>query len=440
MSEINFSPKLNLPQARFIESEMKYLAYVAGFGGGKTWAGCSSNSKFAFEYPKVNQGFFAPSYRHIEDIYYPTIEEVVHDWGLKCRISVSNKEVHIYEGRRYRSTIICRSMEDPSAIVGFKIGNAIIDELDVMKTSKAELAWRKIIARMRYKEAPNRVRVTTTPEGFKFVYNQFESQLRDNEKLRTLYGIIRASTYDNAKNLPEDYIPSLLMSYPRNLINAYLKGLFVNLTSGTIYDQFDKDKNHSDAELEEGEPIFVGMDFNVGNMSAIIHVIRNGQPIAVDEVTKGYDTPDMIRIIGQRYWNETGQGVYEKTRQINIYPDASGKNRKSQNATDTDISLLEDAGFSVFKEESNPPVKDRINSMNTMFCNSLGIRRYLVNTRRCPKYTESLQKQVWGKNGEPDKEGGFDHTNDAGGYFIYYQFPVTRRVELINKDQFKMGR
>jgi hypothetical protein len=35
------------------------------------------------------------------------------------------------------------------------------------------------------------------------------------------------------------------------------------------------------------------------------------------------------------------------------------------------------------------PVKDRINSMNAMFCNGNGERRYKVNVKRCPVYTES---------------------------------------------------
>jgi hypothetical protein len=37
---------------------------------------------------------------------------------------------------------------------------------------------------------------------------------------------------------------------------------------------------------------------------------------------------------------------------------------------------------------ANPPVKDRINSVNAMFCNGNGERRYKVNVTRCPVYTE----------------------------------------------------
>jgi hypothetical protein len=52
-------------------------------------------------------------------------------------VAESNKEVHLFNGRIYRNTILCRSMEKPGEIVGFKIGHAQIDELDVLKREKA---------------------------------------------------------------------------------------------------------------------------------------------------------------------------------------------------------------------------------------------------------------------------------------------------------------
>ena len=80
----------------------------------------------------INQGYFAPTYPQIRDIFYPTVEEVAADWGLNVKINEGNKEVHFYYGRQYRGTTVCRSMEKPQTIVGFKIGNALVDELDIL--------------------------------------------------------------------------------------------------------------------------------------------------------------------------------------------------------------------------------------------------------------------------------------------------------------------
>lgn len=429
---MSISPTLNVPQARFLALPNKFRAFVAGFGSGKTWVGCSGLLQHHWEHPGINSGYFAPTYPQIRDIFYPTIEDVAADWGLRVQINEGNKEVHIHEGRKYRGTVICRSMEKPETIVGFKVGKALVDEIDVLTALKAEKAWRKIIARMRYKAdgLKNGVDVTTTPEGFKFVYQQFVKQLRDKPALNERYGLIQASTYDNELNLPDDYIPSLFETYPEQLIQAYLDGQFVNLTSGTVYHVYDRKLNGCNSTVEPGEPLFIGMDFNVGKMAAVVHVKRQGLPHAVDELVDGYDTPDMIQRIKERFWRYDND-TYRKSCEIRVYPDASGGSRKSVNASETDIKLLRQAGFTVVAPSANPPVKDRVNSMNAMFSNAAGERRYRVNAATCPTYADCLEQQVWA-NGEPDKKSDTDHANDAGGYFIHREYPIVKPAMSIN--------
>lgn len=423
-------PTLNVPQSRFLAMEHKYRAFVAGFGSGKTWVGCAGLCAHAWEWPKIHAGYFAPSFPQIRDIFYPTIEEVAHDWGLRVQVMESNKEVHFFSGRQYRNTVICRSMDRPQAIVGFKIGHALVDELDVMASAKAEQAWRKIIARMRYNAdgLKNGVDVTTTPEGFKFTYQQFVKALRDKPELASMYGMIQASTYENAKNLPDDYIPSLFASYPKQLIQAYLRGQFVNLASGSVYPAFDRILNNSHESIQEREPLMVGMDFNRLKMSAVIYVLRDGWPHAVEEIADGVDTPYMARLLKTRY-KDNGHAV-------TVFPDASGGNSSSKNASESDISILREHGLTIDVGSVNPSVVDRVNAVNALICNGDGERRLKVNTLRCPKFTESLEQQVYDANGEPDKKGGQDHLNDAGGYPIARKWPIVKKKANIIK--FKM--
>ncbi|WP_252408201.1 terminase large subunit domain-containing protein, partial [Escherichia coli] len=85
------SPTLNVPQARFLSMPHKFKAYIAGFGSGKTWVGCGGICKGIWEHPGINQGYFAPTYPQIRDIFYPTVEEVAADWGLNVKINEGNK-------------------------------------------------------------------------------------------------------------------------------------------------------------------------------------------------------------------------------------------------------------------------------------------------------------------------------------------------------------
>ena len=52
--------------------------------------------------------------------------------------------------------------------------------------------------------------------------------------------------------------------------------------------------------MAEGESLHIGIDFNVGKMAGIVHVLRDGDPRAVEEIINAYDTPDMIRQIRTR--------------------------------------------------------------------------------------------------------------------------------------------
>jgi len=420
----NINPTLNVPQANFLQLKNKFRAFVAGFGSGKTWVGCSSLCDKSWEFPKVPLGYFAPTYPQIRDIFFPTIDEVAFDWGLKTKIYESNKEVDIYYGRQYRSTIICRSMEKPQTIVGFKIGHALIDELDVMPTIKAQQAWRKIIARMRVKHPGliNGIDVATTPEGFKFTHQQFVKEANLTPTKRALYGMIQASTYDNEANLPDDYISSLFESYPPQLISAYLKGQFVNLTSGAVYPDFDRKLNHTDAEIQPNEPLIIGMDFNVLKMAAVVYVIRDGRPMALDELVGGRDTPTMATLLNERF----------PFHDMTVIPDASGQATSSKGASESDHAILRKAGFRVEADGVNPAIKDRINAVNALILNADGERTLLVNTNKCPRFTETLEQQVYDDFGLPDKKSGLDHVGDAGGYPLAKRFPIVKPVSRID--------
>lgn len=422
---MTLQPSFNIPQAKFLTLNKKFKAYVGGFAAGKTYVGCAAICKNAYELPNIQQGYFAPTYTHIRDIFYPTIEEVAEKFGLSVKILKSDKEVFLIANGQVRSRIICRSLDRPETIVGFKIGHAMIDELDVMPMAKAQLCWRKIIARMRDNAAgvKNSIDVTTTPEGFRFVHNQFIKQIADNPKLAEIYGIVQASTYDNAANLPDGYISSLMASYPPQLIEAYLKGQFVNLNSGSVYPAFNRTKNNTNAIIQEHETLHVGMDFNVMNMSAIISVIRDGTPYVLAELTGIRDTPTMAATLKDRFLGHD----------LVIYPDASGQNTSSKNASQSDLSILRQAGFTVRVNNQNPRVRDRVLAVNAMLENSKGERRLFINTANCPKLTESLEQQSYDKNGEPDKSTGHDHCNDAAGYFIAYEYPISRPQFMVGK-------
>lgn len=400
---------VSAPQGIYLNDlNTKFRAYVGGFGSGKTYVGCLDLGLFAGQHPKTTQGYFAPTYRDIRDTFWPTMEEAAYSLGFKTKIKTADKEVELYRGKVFYGTTICRSMDDPGGIVGFKIARALVDEIDILSKDKAQAAWRKIIARMRLviPGVVNGIGVTTTPEGFRFVYDSFKRDPKSN------YSMVQASTYENAEFLPPDYISSLLEDYPDELIKAYLMGEFVNLTSGTVYRSYDRQRHRSTESIQPREPLHIGQDFNVGNMASVVFVPRGRAWHAVDELQGLQDTPHLIEVLKDRY----------PGHHLTIYPDASGGSRKTVNASTSDIELLRNAGHSIRAPDANPPVKDRILAVNTAFEKA----RLFVNALRCKAYAEALEQQAYDKNGEPDKSGGHDHHPDAGGYFVHQTMPVVK--------------
>ena len=396
---------LSATQKAFVKCREPYPAFVGGFGSGKTAAAIARAMALKITFPKADIAYYLPSYPLVQDIAMKRFPELCErkEWPFKMRGGTSPHIEFPNAGR-----IIFRSLSHPESIVGYEVAHSICDELDTLPEDKARDAWNKVIARNRQKIDgwPNSVAVATTPEGFRFVYDRWERNPAKG------YVLFKARTKDNAAHLPDGYIENLRNSYPTQLLSAYLDGEFVNLTTGSVYNHFDRNRHRTDARIEPREPLHIGMDFNVNNMSAAVLVLRNGQPRAVDELMGYRDTPDIIRGIKERY----------EGHHVTIYPDASGASRKSVNASLSDIALLRQAGFTVLANSRNPAVKDRIMAVNLL----LEKGELLVNPDRCPTLTESLERQAYNKNGEPDKDGGFDHMNDALGYFIVYKFGLTR--------------
>ena len=411
------------PQGEFLRMDKKFRAFVGGYGSSKTFTGSLAVCQHFWQFPGINQGYFAPTYPHIRDIFFPTIEEAAYLMGLSVEIKEGNKEVFFYEGRKCRGVCICRSLERPHTIIGFKIGHALVDELDVLPTDKAQMAWRKIIARMRYKieQVRNGIDVTTTPEGFKFVHKLFVSDPQSKPDLAGNYGMVQASTRENEINLPDDYISSLVEAYPAELIDAYLDGKFVNLTSGTVYRNYNRVTCNSKETIKPKEPLFIGMDFNVQHMAATVYVQRQNGFHAVAEIKDVFDTPDMIRIISDR-WKDQGHKII-------VYPDATGGSRKSVDASLSDIALLKHAGFTVRAKDKNPAIKDRVLATNKAFEDGW----LWVNATACPRVAECFEQQSYDKNGEPDKTTGHDHQNDASTYPVAFERPIKRKY-IIGTD------
>ena len=204
--------------------------------------------------------------------------------------------------------------------------------------------------------------------------------------------------------------------------------------SGRIYYAFDRDHNVIDETptAQDLSAIYVGIDFNIDPMSAVI-AIRNKDDLCIVDEIRMYssNTQEMVEEIHSRY----------PTSKVWAYPDPAASQRKTSAGGHTDITILQNAGFIVKAPRTHTPVRDRINAVNSRLCDSTGQRRLFI-TKNCKYTIEAIERQVY-KPGttQPDKDSGYDHMNDALGYLVDYLFPVKRdrAVDLYAPKRFTHG-
>lgn len=397
--------KLHENQKTFIRSKYLHTGIVGGYQSGKSTVAAIKAIIHLLQYPGVPIAYYLPTYGLFKDMLIPKLTDLFGCINIKFTHHQTDSKVVTPYGE-----IWMRSMDTPDRIVSYSVGYSVVDEVDVVHHNKREDAMKRIASRNSYKKnTPNQIDFVSTPEGFAYMYNFFEKNNNENKLL------LRLSTLANEDNLADGYIQGLREQYTEDQLKAYLNGEFVNLTSGTVYYKYNRNTNNSNRIENNNETLYLGMDFNIGNMSAVVHVVDD-IPTAVNELTKVYDTAEMITLIKEKF----------PRNRIVVYPDSSGKNR-STNASVTDIEMLKQAGFLVKYHKTNPLVSDRVKNMNRMFMNGNGVVGYRVNSIRCPEYVEALERMANDKNGVPDKTSGFDHITEAGGYFIYYEYPLKQR-------------
>lgn len=222
---------------------------------------------------------------------------------------------------------------------------------------------------------------------------------------------------DNIENIDEEYL-KLLAQMPEKERNRFMLGLFNDESEGQVYYSFRRDVHVKPLERKQGT-IFVGMDFNVNPMTAVVFQLINNQFCVIDEVyLENSDTFKMT--------DELKRKGYGGAR---VMPDSTGRNRKTSGQSDFDI--LKSAGF-VIESTFNPFVGDRINNTNRL----LSLGRVLIDPK-CKKLINDLEKVTW-KDNKPDQSGEnkmLTHISDALGYGLWKLDPFVKSESKVTMGE-----
>ena len=397
-------------QWEFITSKKQINALVGGFGSGKTYA--FLHKTFINHITKENSAGVSngwviyPTYELAEELFVEPMREIFERNGINFSYNISKHKFKTPYG-----TIKMYQLQKPQRIVGAELTYIGFDEFDVESWKNCDIAYKKAIGRMRGAENCE-VYIVTSPEGFHYTHHQF---VENNNGSKAL---IHGKTTDNIY-LPDGYINLIEENYDKNMLKAYRDGQFVNISALSTYHSFERNKNVQKCEYDRALPVRIGLDWNVDPMCAVLfHTYKKDTKVRIfDAISLSHQgqgdllSARMCSTIREKYPNNN----------YVCYPDASGFQRHTS-AMYSDIDILKQHGFNVKVRKSNPPVTNRVNSVNKM------LEGNIIIDPRCKALIQDLEK-VTNKQGTRDIDKSnklLTHMTDALGYAIEWEFPIIK--------------
>lgn len=394
---------LNLPQKTVAESNSRFRVLIGGRRLGKTWLAIRELARFA-RHPDRKILYIAPSYRMAKQIVWKDLKSRLNNINWIKKVNESELTITLVNG----SEIMLRSADNYDSIRGLGVDFVVFDEFADIDVE----TWTEVV-RPALSDRGGHGLFIGTPKGMSnwskdlFDRGQGESPDWASWQFTTLDGgnvteeeILAAQQDLDARTFRQEYMATF---------ETYANSIYYNWN----HDYF------SDEEVDFGprDIIYAGLDFNTNPMSAVIATWDGKKIRVIDNIEiYGSNTQEMCDEIKERYPNN----------RVWAYPDASGGN--SSTSGKSDHRILEQNGFVVKSARKNPPVKDRINSVNAAFLNAAGDNR-LVLSRKCKRLAECLEKHTYkGDTRQPDKDSGYDHLTDALGYLVYALMPIRRPV------------
>ena len=393
---------LSKAQDTVAQSLSRFRVVVAGRRFGKTHLSIRELCYHAKD-PDKECWYVAPSYKMARQIVWRKLKNKLQDLNWIAKTNETDLTITLVNG----STIALKGADNYDSLRGVGLDFVCLDEF----ADIAPEAWYETI-RPTLSDKQGRALFIGTPKGIgNWAYEIYQNSQEDQDN----WASFSYTTLDGG-NVTAEEIESARRDLDERTFRQEYMATFETFT-GRIYYAFDRALNVVKYQGATPDAVYVGMDFNIDPMSAVIAVRLNDTLHVIDEIRIfGSNTQEMIAEIKQRY---------PKTK-IWVYPDPAGSQRKTSAGGATDIMLLQNAGFVVKAPRSHTPVRDRINAVNSRLCSSSGIRHLIIDPK-CKYTIEGLERQTY-KEGtsQPDKDSGYDHMNDALGYAVDYLFPVRK--------------
>lgn len=410
---------LSQRQQQIADCTARFRVVVAGRRSGKTFLAMRELARFARQ-PGRTVWYLTNSRQQAKSLVWDRLKIRLRTLRWIESTNESELTITLVNGSR----ICLKSAEQGDNLRGESLSFVVLDEFCDLDL---EEIWSQII-RPALADQRGHALFLGTPKAA----NQTARDLFDSASTRANWASFTYTTAEGGFVSADEIAQAAEDLAPKVFRQEYLASW--ESFAGVIFSEFGSHNIASVARPGANQQLSIGMDFNTTPMSAVVgYQTAAGLQIFDEIFIDNSTTQEMITEIQRRY----------PTNRIRVFPDPAGVQRKTSAGGNTDIKLLEQAGFECRYLRQHPLVRDRINAGNSLFfTRSDGTTRFQIDPS-CVRTIRSLRN--WSYKPDtmvPDKDSGWDHACDALTYMVHYLYPIGESRSVDTAPQsfgFKIG-
>ena len=393
---------LSLAQEQIAKSPKRFRTAICGRRFGKTYLAIRELARFA-RFPNAVCWYIAPTRMQGKGIVWEELKDRLSKLNWIAKTNESDLTITLING----SEITIKSADAYDRMRGFSVNFCVFDEFADMDPE----VW--TVVRPTLCDTQGHAFFIGTPKGGRssWAYDIYSADIKNPDAWQSW----TFTTLDGGRVLPEEIEAAKADMDLRMFRQEYLATW--EESAGQVYYAFSREHNVKTPEFVNTDTIYIGADFNITPLCAVI-AVRQGETLyVIDEITLYSSNTDELAVeIKTRY----------PKSKVFIYPDPAGSARSTKSGGRSDHTILANAGFVVKAPRAHDPVRDRINATNSRLCSATGVRHLFISPK-CKYTIQCLERQVYkeGSTSQPEK-GEFDHMNDALSYMVQFLWPVKR--------------
>ena len=416
-------------QQRLHDSNARYRVAAFGRQSGKSTWGINELLAKAWENPKTKYWFISPIFSQAE-VQFERMIDMVEDCGAAKSINRSKKEITLIN----KSTITFKSGETFQRLRGSTLNGVIIDEVREQHPDLWPLVIRAMLTTTRGWAA-----FISTPNGFDQFYDFFERGRNDKTGR---WECFQAPSTCNPLFSQEEFEEAKAES-TEGVFAQEILAEFREIQSGRAYCNYGNHNDRLTSPFTSNEnlispymPIAVALDFNISPMSWTLGQVSGKEAYWFDEIhLENSNTQEASKELIER--------VKGHKPGVILIGDSSGKARQRAAASKSDYDIvcqaLDDAEiiWQNLTPDSNPAIKDRVNTVNTRCKSGDGTVTMWLHPERCPYLKKDLLRVLWKKSSgsttvslDAGKKNELTHQSDGVGYYVCVMLPIYKVPEV----------